>query len=90
MKTTAIDDTERKRVERAFHEDRQGQFIVDKLSPLDLEDIRQRLLQPCYAEGKDRYSDNLMAFHQLLKDRGGWANKGKLLDYGCGIGSFNR
>jgi len=72
--------------EKWFHEEyRDGE---GPLPPVTIEDVHTALLQPCYTTGSDWYSDNKMAFHELILRDGGWSGKNMLLDYACGNGSW--
>jgi SAM-dependent methyltransferase len=57
------------------------------LPPVVVDQIRERELRPCYGGGSDRYSDNKMAFHEVIATGGGWEGK-TVLDYGCGNGTW--
>jgi len=74
-----------KKIEKDFHERlREGKH---PLPPVKIDDIHRMYLQPSYTSGKDKYSDNKMAFHEIIYRDGGWKNK-LTLDYGCGDGTW--
>lgn len=50
-------------------------------------EVRELSLKPCYQTGRDKYSDNKMAFHEIIHRDGGWSGK-HVLDYACGRGSW--
>ena len=78
-------DLERtKRIEKQHHEQ---EYAIRSILPADVEEIRRQRLRPCYAGGSDRYSDNIMTFHELMLRYGGWTDK-IVLDYACGNGSW--
>ena len=78
-------DLERiKSIEKKYHEQ---QYAIRFILPADVSEIRRQRLRPCYAGGSDRYSDNIMAFHELMLRYGGWTDK-IVLDYACGNGSW--
>jgi len=70
-----------KQAERDFHD----VHYDTPLLPIEVEEIRRTLLQPCYADGIHRRTDNLAAFHEILA--GQWKDK-VVLDYVCGNGSW--
>lgn len=73
-----------KEVEKQYHEEfRNGD---DPLDLIDVEQVHKKILQPCFANGNDSYSDNKMAFHELILRAGGCSEKNLLLDYACGDG----
>lgn len=52
-----------------------------------VEEVRRKLLQPCYLTGGDKYSDNKQAFQSVVQAGGGWVGK-HVLDYACGRGGW--
>ena len=80
-----IDDIELiKQREKEFHEHLHEGGV---LPAVDVEQVRRDHLSPCWKTGVDRYSDNKMAFHAFIQERGGWRDK-YVLDYGCGDALF--
>jgi SAM-dependent methyltransferase len=57
------------------------------LAKIDVEQFQRNRLQPCYATGTNRYTDNDAAFYDLVQANGGWADK-VLLDFACGVGKW--
>ena len=76
-----------KKIEKEFHEQYRVDLAESSFFIVDVEEVRRTLLQPCYTTGNDRYSDNKMAFHQIIQRDGGWAEK-VVLDYACGEGTW--
>ncbi len=75
-----------KRVEKEVHERLyEGE---DPLPMVSIDEVRKTLLSPCYETGNDKYSDNKMAFHELILREGGWKDK-VVLDYACSNGGWS-
>lgn len=75
-----------KKTEKEYHERYYHRDYPQKL--MDVEQFRREHMSPCYTTGLDRYSDNSMAFDELLRQRGGWKDK-VILDYACGLGKWS-
>lgn len=71
--------------EKRYHDGHYGGEAP--LPAVDVAEVREKLLKPCYATGSDRYSDNKQAFHEFIDRGGGWAGK-YVLDYACGKGTW--
>lgn len=77
--------TELKRKEKEFHDDiYSGEGPLPPVSPEEVEGV---WLQPVYANGLDRYSDNKRMFHKIILEHGGWEGK-YVNDYACGTGEW--
>ena len=74
-----------KEIERQWHNQ---DYAGDPLDLLDVGAFEAARLSPCYTTGKDRYSDNKMEFHNLIRAREGWEGK-HVLDYACGLGEWS-
>jgi ubiquinone/menaquinone biosynthesis C-methylase UbiE len=74
-----------KKTEKEYHE--RYYYRDSPMKLMDLQQFRREHMSPCYTTGTERYSDNGMAFDELLRQQGGWTDK-VILDYGCGLGKW--
>ena len=85
MLDKTIDVEEIKEIERQWHNE---DYAGRPLDLLDVQAFESARLSPCYTTGTDRYSDNKMEFHNLIRAREGWEGK-YVLDYACGLGEWS-